>query len=566
MNHTFDEYIDMSGIDNASLKHYGVKGQRWYGHQFGNWERHARYARGKPNPDTINGKQSKESDTKYGWGGYNLGLMLGSGTYLAGLTAYKKLFKKQRQERFDRKILGPKHKLVSKEAAENFDRKIKEVGFDKLKDTDTVSFEDAKKAMSIYEESLREAVKSVYNADEAEKYLKDRNIYGGMDPMTGIGFLAGIGAGGIITALSNASNNKAWNQRIYGPDYKKVRKEKDKILDTMRRQYAETNGVHLKDLKSKDLSKDIKEDLAYMELYAQSLAKQKVYGDDAPKYGGVLDVAGTGYMIGAIAGAGLGAAMAISKMRKENTNSKSDISDVKNYGLYGDASSLKDVGIKKGIYGSLVNLYGQAKDLLSKDVKETNLNIDPDTGFKLKQSAMSETEDMKAVNPMFLTNRPDYTRNCMYCTSAYEMRRRGYDVQANKIDCQGFDTSAVNRWFPNAKNVPIANIDKVLEGHPIKKFNYYFNFKNPVIAPTLKALKNQGDGARGMLFVMFDKGAWGGHCISYDVNNGKVTLRDPQSNETFTNPEDFLQYCYDVRATRLDGVEFDKKGIKEAVH
>lgn len=34
------------------LKHYNVKGTNWYKHKFGNWERHAKYANGQPNPET----------------------------------------------------------------------------------------------------------------------------------------------------------------------------------------------------------------------------------------------------------------------------------------------------------------------------------------------------------------------------------------------------------------------------------------------------------------------------------------------------------------------------------
>ena len=34
------------------LLHYNVKGTNWYVHKYGNWERHAKYANGQPNPDT----------------------------------------------------------------------------------------------------------------------------------------------------------------------------------------------------------------------------------------------------------------------------------------------------------------------------------------------------------------------------------------------------------------------------------------------------------------------------------------------------------------------------------
>lgn len=41
---------------NEELYHYGVGGMNWYKHKFGNWERHAKYANGQPNPETAGSK------------------------------------------------------------------------------------------------------------------------------------------------------------------------------------------------------------------------------------------------------------------------------------------------------------------------------------------------------------------------------------------------------------------------------------------------------------------------------------------------------------------------------
>ena len=38
---------------NDELMHYGVSGMNWYTHKYGNWERHAKYAHGQPNPETA---------------------------------------------------------------------------------------------------------------------------------------------------------------------------------------------------------------------------------------------------------------------------------------------------------------------------------------------------------------------------------------------------------------------------------------------------------------------------------------------------------------------------------
>lgn len=45
---------------NDELLHYNVKGTNWYTHKFGNWERHAKYANGQPNPETANIKAPRD--------------------------------------------------------------------------------------------------------------------------------------------------------------------------------------------------------------------------------------------------------------------------------------------------------------------------------------------------------------------------------------------------------------------------------------------------------------------------------------------------------------------------
>lgn len=39
-------------ISSEEVIHSGVKGMKWYEHKFGDWERHAQYAAGQPNPET----------------------------------------------------------------------------------------------------------------------------------------------------------------------------------------------------------------------------------------------------------------------------------------------------------------------------------------------------------------------------------------------------------------------------------------------------------------------------------------------------------------------------------
>lgn len=194
------------------------------------------------------------------------------------------------------------------------------------------------------------------------------------------------------------------------------------------------------------------------------------------------------------------------------------------------------------------------------------LKTDKATGLKLKDpnKTYTEKDDMKAVNPGFHNFDDNTKNNCMLCTMAYEMRRRGYEVTANKAS-YGYGTNDTKRWFPKAE---------------IKKVDDYFDVVAPkdrawrmrvalaqqginykLAKQTKQALLQQGDGARGNLMVNFSNG--GGHSMVYEIKKNKFQIRDCQSGKLYRNPSRILRYCTSAGYARLDNVDFDKKRIKE---
>lgn len=191
------------------------------------------------------------------------------------------------------------------------------------------------------------------------------------------------------------------------------------------------------------------------------------------------------------------------------------------------------------------------KALKSKIKKErAEAEVDPKTGLRIKKdTGMSEKDDMKRVNPDFLENK-ESQHNCMLCTTAYDMRRRGYEVQARKV-FEGFTTDTVKQWYPKAKINKVSGKDE--DGDDSTK---------ALIANTKKALLEQGDGARGNLMNSWTHG--GGHSIVYEIKNNKIILRDCQTNSTL-NIDSFVEASKEIEFVRLDNVDFDPKKIKEAV-
>lgn len=190
------------------------------------------------------------------------------------------------------------------------------------------------------------------------------------------------------------------------------------------------------------------------------------------------------------------------------------------------------------------------------DKERENNPIDEKTGFHKKSENMSIEDDLKRVNPEHNNFNTNTKSNCMLCTSAYEMRRRGYDVRAEKAAI-GFDETDVKKWFPKAKVVDVLN-DKPSQGF------YDSKYASKVIENIVQA---SPEGARGNLLLTF--GAMsnyaGRHSVAYEVKNGKLMILDAQINSKYEGSEvkNLLQNCSNVKYARLDNVAFDLKEIKE---
>lgn len=176
---------------------------------------------------------------------------------------------------------------------------------------------------------------------------------------------------------------------------------------------------------------------------------------------------------------------------------------------------------------------------------------DKKTGFLLKNQERTQKEDAARVNPSVHNFDANTKNNCMLCTATYDLRRRGYEVQAKKAS-YGYLTKDVKAWYPKAKIRKISGENA--KGKPSTK----------EMIPKLKnALLKQGEGARGNLMVTW-KNMAGGHSVAYEVTDGNLRIIDAQVNKIYSNPDSFLKRCSPtVEYARLDNVGFSNKNIKE---
>lgn len=167
---------------------------------------------------------------------------------------------------------------------------------------------------------------------------------------------------------------------------------------------------------------------------------------------------------------------------------------------------------------------GMAKLKEHKEDKLRNkLDKDEKTGLPLKKKEMTPKEDIKHINPGFKNGEADTSNNCPFCVTAYELRRRGFDVRAGKTE-KGRRQDEISTFYKENKKFTNVNfVGKDKEHVPTPKD----------ISKTIQEniLKDNPDGSRGTMSLWWVTG--GGHVINYEVKDGKVIFLDGQNGKIY---------------------------------
>lgn len=205
-------------------------------------------------------------------------------------------------------------------------------------------------------------------------------------------------------------------------------------------------------------------------------------------------------------------------------------------------------------------------------------DIDPDKIF-------TKDENMDKINEKFDPSDPSASTNCGNCSAAYELRMRGYDVEAKAAD--GEYNGRIDRvydYFENPEKLYVnsdGSTTKASEDFERKaadndlsvwdtkvrhrdSYEFYAEKKNYSASSIEKAIKsNNPPGSRGFIDVNWKEG--GGHSIVYEVDkSGKVTIRDSQTYDTYDVSE-LSSRVSNVTITRTDNLKL-KSGVKNTVN
>ena len=170
--------------------------------------------------------------------------------------------------------------------------------------------------------------------------------------------------------------------------------------------------------------------------------------------------------------------------------------------------------------------------------------------FFKKAREYTPDEDLKAINEGMFRVTQGGSNNCGLCTTAYELRRRGYDVRANFAE-QGRSVKTLSEFFKNAD----IQDDSALANRT----------KSEWMAAIERRLLRQGDGARGNFGGQYAMG--GGHSIIYEVSKGKVIFRDGQTGETYRSVREAIGNFVPGKSNyfRMDNLEINNDTIHNAV-
>lgn len=226
-------------------------------------------------------------------------------------------------------------------------------------------------------------------------------------------------------------------------------------------------------------------------------------------------------------------------------------------------------------YVPVVGLAANAISLGARAVRSINANhvqkkvdqVDKtDLDIPKKDHDSTAEQDATSVNPA--RGKAGGTSNCMYCTAAYDMRRRGYDVCA-ELSKKGHTTSEMEKWYPGAKAVKIESGNAYDPKHLLD-----FSHKKKNSEETANVLADLGDGARGHLSVHFESGVFqGNHSIAFENRNGKTYIIDGQAGQSWDSVDAYSKAAGGIAQrgalftdyVRLDNVQPDMNAIKETL-
>lgn len=209
-------------------------------------------------------------------------------------------------------------------------------------------------------------------------------------------------------------------------------------------------------------------------------------------------------------------------------------------------------GSESGLTFSVPNGGGNYSDYsLSEQLPKTSKEA---IGKKGKPHSIATA--LKTVNPNYSNAYSEYSENCQRCVVAYELQRRGYNVEAQPTyegDKWGASHKVGNmymdRWrgaFRHAKSVSVgaSNSEKVL-------------------GKISKEMKSYGAGARAVVSINYKGRGHGGHVFNVENVGGNIQYVDAQTGQRYNRASMRnlfnITRTQDTTLTRTDNLKISER-------
>lgn len=172
--------------------------------------------------------------------------------------------------------------------------------------------------------------------------------------------------------------------------------------------------------------------------------------------------------------------------------------------------------------------------------------------------------DAIAVNGGKKGNKYGYNRqkNCVFCSIAYDMRRRGYDVRAQEA-INGVIDNVIKKAYSGKIKSTIEckrSEDPILRAKGMTSEEFQTMHDNIV---------KDGDNTSGEVTLSWKASAPnrpinGGHSLRYEVKNGDLYFVDPQIGEVMSGKKayDYFKNAIDIEHYRTDNLKLAKNAEK----
>ena len=244
-------------------------------------------------------------------------------------------------------------------------------------------------------------------------------------------------------------------------------------------------------------------------------------------------------------------------------------------------------GRNENLYGRLSGSTMSKKSGLSKISPRTQKSltgtIDEKTGFQKLLSPETQESRLSRCNPNYKDtgHSTPYNRNCGNTVIAYELRRRGLDVEARGNNL-GMTVDNMKSFFEGADKNVLEIVPRVRDLKTSTKFGMMFgkSIYDPKINSDIndrgRMIRNQfaekiknrfEDGSSGCMMLT---GLGCSHWISWDIKNGQVNFMNPQNKTEdllfhFGTHEDISSYGIKPTVIKLSNLQVNKKRIKDVV-